>query len=113
MYRHDPAVMLYAPLRTALCVGTDGRTRFVIDQPSTVFSSFGVPEITAVGMELDRKLVSLLETLGAPCPLAYESPRKAGQGRNLIDPQQRHAGAPLRTGRARWRAALSTTCYER
>jgi hypothetical protein len=68
MYRHDPAVMLYAPLRTALCDGTDGQTRLVVDQPSTVFSSFGVPEITAVGVELDRKLVGLLEALGAPVP---------------------------------------------
>lgn len=68
MYRHDPAAMLYAPLRTALCAGADGRTRFVVDQPSTVFSSFGVPEITAVGIELDRKLVGLLEALAAPVP---------------------------------------------
>jgi hypothetical protein len=68
MYRHDPAAMLYAPLRTALCTGADGRTRFIIDQPSTEFSSFGVPEITAVGVELDRKLVGLLEALGAPVP---------------------------------------------
>ena len=68
MYRHDPAVMLYAPLRTVLCDGTEGQTRLVVDQPSTVFSSFGVPEITAVGVELDRKLVDLLEALGAPVP---------------------------------------------
>jgi Domain of unknown function DUF302 len=68
MYRHDPAVMLYAPLRTALCDGADGQTRFVIDQPSTLFASFGVPEIAAVGVELDRKLIGLLEALGAPVP---------------------------------------------
>ena len=68
MYRHDPAVMLYAPLRTTLCVRTDGATQLVVDQPSTVFSSFGVPEIASVGVELDRKLVGLLEALGAPVP---------------------------------------------
>jgi Domain of unknown function DUF302 len=34
MYRHDPTVMLYAPLRTALCVGTDGRTRLVATSPA-------------------------------------------------------------------------------
>jgi hypothetical protein len=36
----------------------------VVDQPSTVFSSFGIPEITAVGAELDRKLAAL----DAPVP---------------------------------------------
>ncbi|MFI5779080.1 DUF302 domain-containing protein [Nocardia sp. NPDC051570] len=66
MYRHDPAVMLYAPLRTVICVDTDGRTRFVIDQPSTVFAGFGNPSITAVGFELDRKLADLLAALEIP-----------------------------------------------
>jgi hypothetical protein len=68
MYRHDPAVMLYAPLRTAICLAADGHTKFVVDQPSTVFSSFGIPEITAVGAELDRKLAGLLTALDAPVP---------------------------------------------
>lgn len=68
MYRHDPTVMLYAPLRTALCCLDGDRTLFAVDQPSTVFSSFGNPEITAVGVELDRKLAGLLEALDAPVP---------------------------------------------
>ena len=68
MYRHDPAVMLYAPLRTAICTGPNDRTYFVVDQPSTVFSSFGIREITEVGSELDRKLTGLLKALGAPVP---------------------------------------------
>jgi hypothetical protein len=68
MYRHDPAAMLYAPLRTAICLGADGQTKFVVDQPSTVFSSFGIPEITAVGAELDRMLAALLTALDAPVP---------------------------------------------
>ncbi len=68
MYRHDPAAMLYAPLRTVICAGADGRTQFVIDQPSTAFSSFAIPEITKVGHELDGKLVALLEALGTPVP---------------------------------------------
>jgi hypothetical protein len=33
-----------------------------------VFSSFGIPEITAVGAELDRKLAGLLTALDAPLP---------------------------------------------
>ena len=53
MYRHDPAVMLYASLRTAICTGHNDRTYFVVDQPSAVFSSFGIGEITEVGSELE------------------------------------------------------------
>ena len=68
MYRHDPAVMLYAPLRAAIYADLDGRVRFSIDQPSTVFDSFGTPEITEVGYELDKKLAALLTTLDVPVP---------------------------------------------
>jgi Domain of unknown function DUF302 len=68
MYRHDPAVMLYAPLRAAIYADGDGRVRFAIDQPSTVFDSFGTPEITKVGYELDKKIAALLTALDAPVP---------------------------------------------
>jgi hypothetical protein len=68
MYRHEPAVMLYAPLRTVICTRPDGRTVFAVDQPSTAFASFGVREISEVGVELDRKLAALLKVLDAPVP---------------------------------------------
>ncbi|GAA0408358.1 hypothetical protein Acor_71870 [Acrocarpospora corrugata] len=68
MFRHDPAVMLYAPLRTTICEDGDGVTRFIIDQPSTHFGGFGRAEISAVGVELDREVAALLEYLGTPVP---------------------------------------------
>jgi hypothetical protein len=68
MYRHNPAVMLYAPLRAAIYADVDGRVRFAIDQPSTVFDSFDTPEITEVAYELDEKLAALLALLAAPVP---------------------------------------------
>jgi hypothetical protein len=70
MYRHDPAVMLYAPLRTTIHEDRQGVTRFSIDQPSTRFASFDVPDITSVGLELDRKVVDLLRVLDVPVPPA-------------------------------------------
>jgi hypothetical protein len=70
MYRHDPGIMLYAPLRTAIHEDAYGTTWFSVDQPSTRFSSFGDPAITEVGIELDHKLAALLEHLGAPVPPA-------------------------------------------
>ncbi|KAA1394309.1 DUF302 domain-containing protein [Aeromicrobium ginsengisoli] len=70
MYRHDPAVMLYAPLRTTIHLDEQGLTRFSIDQPSTRFGSFDAPEIAAVGAELDRKVADLLELLNVRVPAA-------------------------------------------
>ncbi len=70
MYRYNPAVMLYAPLRTAIVEDADHATWFTIDQPSTQFGSFNTPQITKVGRELDRKLAALLEHLHAPVPAA-------------------------------------------
>ena len=73
MYRHDPAVMLYAPLRTAIYTDTAGETHFSIDQPSTRFASFGDPRIAEVGRLLDSKLVALLQLLKLPVPLELET----------------------------------------
>ena len=69
MYRYNPAILLYAPLRTAIVQDTAGATWFTVDQPSTRFGSFGTPQITDVGIELDRKLAALLEHLDAPVPV--------------------------------------------
>ncbi|MCU1686164.1 MAG: hypothetical protein JWQ81_6903 [Amycolatopsis sp.] len=68
MYRHDPAIMLYAPLRTAIHEDRDGHVWFSLDQPSTRFGSFGNAEIAAVGRELDVKVAHLLEHLELPVP---------------------------------------------
>ncbi|MDG6109500.1 hypothetical protein Daura_09415 [Dactylosporangium aurantiacum] len=68
MYRHDPTTMLYAPLRTVITQSPGGPVLFATDQPSLQFASLGVPEIAAVGVELDRKLAALLDALRLPVP---------------------------------------------
>jgi hypothetical protein len=68
MYRHDSGIMLYAPLRVTIYEDHDDRVWLSVDQPSTRFGSFGDPEITAVGIELDGKLADLLATLGIAIP---------------------------------------------
>jgi len=56
IYRQDPAVMLYAPLRTLTYIDSGDRTRFAVDQPSTVLASFADPAIAELGARLDRQL---------------------------------------------------------
>jgi len=65
MFRHDPSVMLHAPLRTVLYVDPDGDTKLTVDQPSLLFDSYGKPEIAAVGRELDGLLAGLIALLVA------------------------------------------------
>jgi uncharacterized protein (DUF302 family) len=66
MYRYDPSVLLYAPLRTVIYVGPEGRTRFAFDQPSTCFSSFADADIYRAGVEADQKMAALLASLDVP-----------------------------------------------
>ena len=68
MIRHEPEVVLYAPLRTAIYEGADGGAFFVIDQPSALFGSFGNADITDVGRHLDTLVATLLDALGAAVP---------------------------------------------
>jgi hypothetical protein len=68
MFRHDPGVMLYAPLRLELHVNRRGRTVLSVDQPSSQLVSLQNNKITQTGYELDRMLGDLLEELGLPRP---------------------------------------------
>ena len=68
MFRHEPSVMLHAPLRTAIWSHADGAARFTLDKPSDHFGSFANDAIAAVGVELDRKVAGLLEHLGVAVP---------------------------------------------
>ncbi|HEV3364720.1 MAG TPA: DUF302 domain-containing protein [Acidimicrobiia bacterium] len=68
MYRHNPAIMLYAPLRLCLYEDLDGQTHFSVDQPSDQFGSFDDPDISATGNLLDGKLADLLRGLGVTVP---------------------------------------------
>ena len=68
MFRHDPRAMLYAPLHTVIWEDAGGDAWFSVDQPSTQFASLGIPAITEVGLELDRKLANLLEVLNVEVP---------------------------------------------
>ena len=73
MFRHDPRAMLYAPLRTVIWEDAHDHAWFTVDQPSAQFASFGIPAVSAVGVELDRKLAALLEALRVEVPMALLS----------------------------------------
>ena len=68
MFRHDPSVMLHAPLRTLLYADPDGDTKLAVDQPSLLFDSYGNPQIAGVGRELDALLAQLVTLLGGHPP---------------------------------------------
>jgi hypothetical protein len=68
MFRHNPAVMLHAPLRTLLYADPDGDTKLAVDQPSLLFASYHNPQIADVGHELDALLAQLITLLGGDVP---------------------------------------------
>ena len=73
MFRHEPAILLYAPLHMVIWGDPDGPAYLTFDKPSDQFGSFANPQITAVGVELDRKLAALLEHLGVAVPDALRT----------------------------------------
>ena len=59
MTRYQPAAGLYAPLRVIL-YEDKGATRIEYDLPSSLFAQFGDDRVTAVGRQLDVKIVCAL-----------------------------------------------------
>jgi Domain of unknown function DUF302 len=68
MFRHDPGIILYAPLRTAIYEDNAGGVHLSIDQPSSKFATFGDPRIAEVGALLDAKVAELLRLMSLPVP---------------------------------------------
>ena len=64
IYRHDPAVLLCAPLPALIYIDAGDRTRFAVDQPGNVFAGFADPAIAELGTGLDYQLAELLKALG-------------------------------------------------
>ncbi|MET7695701.1 hypothetical protein ABZT06_48930 [Streptomyces sp. NPDC005483] len=69
VYTRDPAVLV-APQRANIHEDRQGAAWFSVEQPSTRFATFGNPDITKVGLELDAKLADLLRFLDIPVPAA-------------------------------------------
>jgi hypothetical protein len=68
MFRREPRVVLYAPLRLLFHADDDGKAVLSIDRPSDLFGSFGDPHVTEVGRLLDGKVAAILEGLGVRPP---------------------------------------------
>jgi hypothetical protein len=77
LYRQDPAVMLYSLLRALIYIDSGDRTRFAVDQPSTVLSGFTDPAIAELGVDLDRRLAELLDSLGVEASQVIRAPHPA------------------------------------
>jgi hypothetical protein len=71
MFRYDPAVLFYAPLRTAIWGEPEGPAHFTFDQPSNQSS---------VGFELDRKWRPCSTICSYPFRVPF-SPRGKGSRR--------------------------------
>jgi sarcosine/dimethylglycine N-methyltransferase len=95
MYRHDPVVALYVPLRLAIYESGDG-TRFTMEQPSTSLSSLGRNEIVEVGKDLDRKLARLFQVLGVEVP---DSLSEQTNSSPQVGTVRQHYGSPGLTER--------------
>ena len=68
MFRSEPRVELYAPLRLLFHADDDGSAVLSADRPSDLFGSFGDPHLTEVGRQLDGKLAAIFEGLGVRPP---------------------------------------------
>lgn len=88
IYRRDPAVMLYAPLRTLIYIDSTDRTRFAVDQPSTALAGFGAPAIAELGASLDRQLAELLEVLGIKASPALRAVIPVRQSKLFLRPSR-------------------------
>ena len=68
VFRHEPAILLYAPLHLVIWGDPGGPGYLTFDRPSDQFGSFASAAVSEVGVELDRNLAALFDHLGAIVP---------------------------------------------
>jgi len=68
MFRRQPGIILYAPLRVTFHADDDGQAIFAIDRPSDLFGSFEDAELARTGRLIDAKIARILGGLGVPAP---------------------------------------------
>lgn len=68
LFRHDPATVLYSPLRIEAHAARTAGTVLSFEVPSARLRSFDTNKVTQAGAELDRALGDLVEDLGVPRP---------------------------------------------
>ncbi len=59
MYKKNPAIGVYAPLRVVVCEGNDGETRVTYALPSTLAGQF-IDDVTFVARMLYDKMSRLM-----------------------------------------------------
>jgi hypothetical protein len=97
MFRHDPKVLLYAPLRILIHSDAAGQAVFSINRPSSAFGSLGIPEVSAVGISLDQKLLPCCkpsESTPAKLSPTNRSYRTAETGVDVADAREVGARSP-------------------
>lgn len=83
MFRVDPRVMIYAPLRVAISQAEGGAVMFTADVPSDMFGGYGSGEILRVARGLDVALSALLVDLGARPPGFLATPGEIAEPADL------------------------------
>lgn len=68
MFRSEPGIELYAPLRLLFHADDDGKAVLSTDRPSDLFGSFDDASLAETGRQLDGKLAALFEGLGVAAP---------------------------------------------
>jgi Domain of unknown function DUF302 len=74
MYRIEPRVMNYAPLRMTITENAAGEVHLTTDRPGSEFASFNNATISQVGAGVDRKVGALIGKLGLDVPEALRTP---------------------------------------
>jgi hypothetical protein len=78
MYRSEPRVMNYAPLRVEFTQVPGDAVLFTFEQPSLQFGSFADPTVSEVGYRLDEMLARVLRALGATPPAELQERALSG-----------------------------------
>jgi hypothetical protein len=74
LYKHDPAVIEYLPVRLTISEQPDGDSTLTFDKPCDLFGGYAIPDLVDHAIQVEEAIASVLRKVDLPVPPELEKP---------------------------------------
>ena len=74
LYKHDPAVIEYLPVRLTISEQSDGDAMLTFDKPCDLFGGYAIPDLVEHAIQVEEAIANVLRKVDLPVPPELEKP---------------------------------------
>ncbi len=74
LYKHDPAVIEYLPVRLTISEQPDGDSTLTFDKPCDLFGGYAIPDLVDHAIQVEEAIANVLRKVDLPVPPELQQP---------------------------------------